>query len=70
MFGIARLKDGVSVSTALAGVVLIAQQLEKQYPASNHGFGAIAIPLSEAIAGNLRSILLVLLGLLVSTGAI
>jgi macrolide transport system ATP-binding/permease protein len=61
MFGIARLKDGVSVSTALADVVSIAQQLEKQYPDSNHGFSAIAMPLTEAVVGNLRAVLLVLL---------
>jgi macrolide transport system ATP-binding/permease protein len=60
--GIARLKDGVSVQTALADMTSIAQQLEKQYPGSNRGQGANVLPLSETIIGNIRPILLVLLG--------
>jgi predicted permease len=61
LFGLARLRDGVSVSTAAASMKTIAAQLEKQFPDSNHGFGATAIPLSEAIVGEIRPILLVLL---------
>src|SRR5580700_10983261 len=38
--GIARLKDGVSVQTALADMRSIAAQLESQYPDSNRGQGA------------------------------
>jgi predicted permease len=39
----------------------IAQQLEKQYPDSNRGFGADVVALSEVVAGNIRPVLLVLL---------
>ena len=60
LFGVARLKDGVSVQAALANVTSIAQQLEKQYP-ENRGQGASVITLAEAVAGNIRPILLVLL---------
>ena len=60
--GIARLKDGVSVQTALADMKSIAQQLERQYPDSNRGQGASVVPLSEVIVGDIRPILLVLLG--------
>lgn len=60
--GVARLKDGVTVQAALADTKLIAQQLEKQYPESNRGQGATVEPLSEAIIGDIRPILLVLLG--------
>lgn len=60
--GVGRLKDGVSVASALAEMKSIAQQLERQYPDSNRGQGASVIPLSEAIVGNIRPILLVLLG--------
>jgi macrolide transport system ATP-binding/permease protein len=60
--GIARLKDGVSIQAALAGMVSIAKQLERQYPDSNRGQGASVVPLSDVIAGDLRPILLVLLG--------
>ncbi|HEV2381808.1 MAG TPA: ABC transporter permease [Terriglobia bacterium] len=60
--GIARLRDGVSVQAALADMTSIAQQLEKQYSDSNRGQGASVVPLSEAIVGDIRPILLVLLG--------
>ncbi len=61
LFGIARLKDGVTVQTAFANMKSIAAQLEKQYPSSNLGQGALVMPLSEAIVGDIRPILLVLL---------
>lgn len=60
--GIARLKDGVSIQTALADTKSIAAQLEIQYPDSNHGQGAAVAPLTEVIVGDIRPILLVLLG--------
>ena len=40
----------------------IASQLELQYPDSNRGQGATVVALSEVIVGNVRPILLVLLG--------
>ncbi|MFL6464196.1 MAG: FtsX-like permease family protein, partial [Bryobacteraceae bacterium] len=58
----ARLKDGVSIQTALANMKSIAQQLEKQYPDSNRGQGASVISLTEVIVGDIRPILLALLG--------
>lgn len=62
LYGIARLKDGVSVQAALAGMTAVAKQLEKQYPDSNRGQGASVLPLAEVTVGHIRSILLVLLG--------
>ena len=59
--GIARLKDDVSVPDALADMTLISKRLERQYPDSNRGQGASVMPLAEAIAGNLRPILMLLL---------
>ncbi len=61
MFGVARLKDGVSVQTALANTVSIAHELERRYPESNRGQGAAVEPLSESIVGSMRSLLLLLL---------
>ena len=61
LYGVARLKDGVTMQAALANVVSIAAQLEKEYPATNSGQGATLAPLSEVIVGNVRPILLVLL---------
>jgi macrolide transport system ATP-binding/permease protein len=61
LYGVGRLKDGISLETAQADTALIAKQLEKQYPGSNMGQGANVITLAEAITGNLRTLLLVLL---------
>jgi macrolide transport system ATP-binding/permease protein len=62
LYGVARLKDGVSIETALADVKLIAQQLETQYPDSNRGQGGTVAPLVEGIVGTIRPILLLLMG--------
>jgi macrolide transport system ATP-binding/permease protein len=61
IYGVARLKDGVTEAMALADVKSIAAQLEKEYPDSNRGQGAAVRPLSEVIVGDVRPILLVLL---------
>lgn len=60
--GIARLKEGVSVEAALADMQSIAGQLEMQYPGDNRGQSASVLPLSEVIIGDVRPILLTLLG--------
>ena len=62
MYGVARLKDGVSIQTALANMQSIAKQLEQQYPDSNRDQGAIVTPLAEIITKDIRPILLILLG--------
>jgi macrolide transport system ATP-binding/permease protein len=61
LYGVARLKDGVTLALALANVKAIAAQLEKEYPDSNRGQGAALTSLSEVIVGDIRPILLVLL---------
>ena len=61
IYGLGRLKDGVTFAMALADVKAIAAQLEKEYPDSNRGQGAALSPLSEVIVGDVRPILLVLL---------
>ncbi len=60
--GLARLKPGVTQQAALAHVLQIAQQLERQYPDSNRGQSATVDPLADVIQGRLRPILLLLLG--------
>jgi predicted permease len=62
LFGVGRLKDGVTVQMAQAEMTSIAKRLEAQYPGSNRGQGASVQPLSEHIVGDIRPILLVLLG--------
>ena len=61
IYGVARLKDGVSLSTALANVTAIAEQLEKLYPGDNMGQSAAVVTLTESIVGDIRPILFVLL---------
>src|SRR5271163_4442788 len=60
-FGVGRLKDGLSVAAADAEMKGIAEQLQKQYPDSNRTRGALVIPLTDVIVGDIRPILLVLL---------
>ncbi|MBT9330339.1 ABC transporter permease [Acidipila sp. 4G-K13] len=59
--GMARLRDGVTLSSASANMKAIAAQLEKQYPASNRDQGASIRPLRESIVGDIRPVLLTLL---------
>ena len=61
LVGVGRLKDGVPVARANAEMKAIAAQLEKQYPDSNRGQGAIVEPLREVIVGQVRPLLLLLL---------
>lgn len=62
LYGIGRLKDGVTVEAALADMKAIARQLEIQYPDSNRGQGAWVKPLSGVFVQEVRPILLALLG--------
>ncbi len=61
LFGVARLKDGVTFAAAFADIKTIAQNLEKQYPVSNREQWANMEPLTDRIVGNIRLILLTLL---------
>ena len=61
LFGVGRLRDGVTPATALQDMKTIADQLAIQYPDSNKGQGASVQPLSEIIVGNVRPVLRTLL---------
>src|SRR6185503_17359640 len=61
LFGIGRLRDGVTAKAALDEMKAIAAQLEIQYPGSNKGQGAVVQPLSEIIVGPMKPIMLTLL---------
>ncbi len=61
LFGVARLKDGVTFSAAFADIAAVAQNLAKQYPDSNRDQAAFMLPLAEVIVGDIRPILLVVL---------
>jgi macrolide transport system ATP-binding/permease protein len=62
IYGVGRLKDGVTVQQALADTKSIAAQLEKEYPDSNRGQGANVVPLFQFIVGDIKPIMLMLLG--------
>ena len=62
LYGVARLKDGVTVAAADANMNTIAKQLETQYPDSNRGQFASVISLGQSVVGNVRPLLLMLLG--------
>ena len=73
MYGVARLRDGVSIETASANVAAIASQLEREYPDSNRGQGSALVPLADVIVGSVRPVLLVLIagaGLLLLLAAV
>jgi predicted permease len=61
LFGVARLKDGISFGAAFADIKTIAENLEKLYPDSNRGQKAFMLPLTEVIVGDIRPILLTVL---------
>ena len=61
LYGVARLKDGISIETATANVEAIAARLEKIYPESNRGQGAALAALTDVISGEIRPVVLMLL---------
>jgi macrolide transport system ATP-binding/permease protein len=61
LFGVARLKDGLSFATAFADIKTIAQNLARQYPNSNRDNAAYMLPLIEVVVGDIKPILLVVL---------
>ena len=60
--GVGRLRDGVTVQSAQAEMTSIAKELQRQYPVSGRDLSANVVPLSEIIVGEVRPILLTLLG--------
>jgi len=62
VYGVGRLRDGVSIGTAAAEMRALAARLAKEYPDSDSGQSAIVLPLSDAIRGQVRPTLMVLLG--------
>jgi macrolide transport system ATP-binding/permease protein len=61
-WGIGRLRDGVTAQAAESEVATIAKQLQRQYAITGRDLTASVVPLSEIITGEVRPILLTLLG--------
>jgi len=59
---VALLKPGVNAAQARAEVTVIAQRLERAYPATNTGWGVTLSPLAEMFTGRIRPVLTILLG--------
>jgi putative ABC transport system permease protein len=59
---VGRLRDGATLESARTELATIGRRLEQQYPDSNAKVGLTARPLHEAIVGNVRTALLVLMG--------
>ena len=59
---IGRLKAGVTPEQAQAEMSAVAAQLEKEHPASNGKIGAYVLPMSQDLTGDVREVLLALLG--------
>jgi predicted permease len=62
MNSVGRLKPGVSFAQARADMDAIAQNLAAAYPEANKGSGITLVPLKTDVVGDVRGVLLVLLG--------
>ncbi len=62
IYGVGRLKPGVSLQQADADLNAIAARLAQQYPDSNGDTGAFLQPLQDLIAGQVRPVLLIVFG--------
>jgi len=60
--GVARLKRGVDLAQAQAEMDAISARLAREFPKSDGRWGVVVIPMQEAIVGNSRTMLLMLLG--------
>jgi len=59
---IARLRPDVTIQQARERIAAVSRQLQEEYPDENADVGMVPIPLRESIVGDVRSTLLVLLG--------
>ncbi|HVG21071.1 MAG TPA: ABC transporter permease [Blastocatellia bacterium] len=59
---VGRLKSGTSIEQARLSMEIIAKGLAEKYPDTNTGNGALVIPIHQDVVGNVRPILLILLG--------
>ena len=61
LYGVGRLREGVSAAAAGVDLASIAGQIAVQYPHSNRDRSALVIPLVDAILGDIRPTLIALL---------
>jgi putative ABC transport system permease protein len=58
--GIGRLKEGASLAAAQADLNTVASRLQKDYPASNHGWDTTLSSLRDSVVGKIRPAMLTL----------
>jgi macrolide transport system ATP-binding/permease protein len=61
-YAVARLQDGTSIGTARADLKQCLRQIEKRFPVQNRDRSGVVYPLSQVILGDVRPVLLALLG--------
>jgi predicted permease len=59
---VARLDDGSTLNSAREDVARVARELEQEYPQINRAYATSMVPLHEAVVGETRAPLLILLG--------
>ena len=59
---VARLGDGADLGAAREDFARVARELEEEYPGTNRAYTTTVVPLDEAVVGDTRATLLVLLG--------
>jgi len=57
LYAIARLRDGVGVGTASAALQTVMDRLAVEHPDTNTALGARAVPLHDAVVGDVRPVL-------------
>ena len=60
--GVARLRRGVELAEARSEMDAITTRLAGEFPASDGGWGSVIVPMQDAIVGDSRTMLLMLLG--------
>jgi predicted permease len=61
-WGLGRLRNGVTIPSALADMNPIVHGLQREYGLTSRNLNAAVVPLSEVVVGDVRPILLILLG--------
>ncbi|MFQ5744452.1 MAG: ABC transporter permease [Acidobacteriota bacterium] len=62
VLAVAKLKEGVTLEQAEAGIATIAGRLEREYPNVNSGWTSVLVPLHGQVVGPVRAALLTLFG--------
>jgi putative ABC transport system permease protein len=59
---VARLRPGVTLNQAQARINVLSERLARDYPEENTGWGAVVLPLRDFLVGDVRLVLLTLMG--------